>query len=311
MAGRWTSRCRSCPTRAAAGRRPLRTVLVAIALFIARASGGSAQELSIDVRSRAAQPGEVLVVTVTTPREVAALSVHAFNASWPVYRIDDTNWRALLGIDLDQRPGTYPLTVEATALHGLSARRDLTVAAHRFPRRVLQVAPDYVNPPPDVLARISSDNAFMRTVYARSATDAAWRTGFTRPVPGPANSSFGTRSVFNGEARSPHAGTDFLSPTGTPVLAPAAGRIVAARDLFFTGNTVVIDHGLGVFSMLAHLSRIDVHEGQQVTADHIVGLVGATGRVTGPHLHWALRIGAARVDALSALAVLGTDRQAP
>ena len=322
MAGRWTSGCRLCPTRAAAGRRPLRTALVALALalFIARPGNGWAQALSIDVRSRAAQPGEVLVVTVTTPREVAALSVHAFNVSWPVYQIDNTTWRALLGIDLDQRPGTYPLTVEATAPHVtveataphvLIARRDLTVAAHRFPRRVLQVAPDFVNPPPDVLARISSDNAFMRTVYARSATSAAWRTGFTRQVPGPANSSFGTRSVFNGEARSPHAGTDFLSPAGTPVLAPAAGRIVAARDLFFTGNTVVIDHGLGVFSMLAHLSRIDVHEGQEVTADNSVGLVGATGRVTGPHLHWALRIGAARVDALSALALLGTNQQAP
>ena len=311
MAGRWTSRCRLCPTCAAASIDPLRAALVALALFIGCANDGAAQALSIDVRSRAAQPGEVLVVTVTTPREVAALSVHAFNASWPVDRLDDTTWRALLGIDLDQRPGTYPLTIDAPAPHGLSARRDLTVAAGRFLRRVLQVAPDYVNPPPDVLARISSDNDFMRTVYTRSSPDASWRTGFTRPVPGPANSSFGTRSVFNGEARSPHAGTDFLSPTGTPVLAPAAGRIVAARDLFFTGNTVVIDHGIGVFSLLAHLSRIDVQEGQVVTVDHIVGLVGATGRVTGPHLHWALRIGAARVDALSAIALLGNDRQAP
>lgn len=311
MAGRWTSRCRLCPTRAAVGRRTLRTALVAITLLLAGAGPGSAQELSIDVRSRVVQPGEVLVVTITAPREVTTLSVHAFNAPWPAYRIDETTWRALIGIDLDQRPGTSLLTVETAAPRGLSARRDLTVAAHRFPRRVLQVAPDYVNPPPDVLERISRDNAFIRTVYAHSATDAAWRAGFTRPVPGLANSSFGTRSVFNGQARSPHAGTDFLSPTGTPVLTPAAGRVVAARDLFFTGNTVVIDHGLGVFSMLAHLSRIDVHEGQDVTEHLIVGLVGATGRVTGPHLHWALRIGAARVDALSALALLGADRQTP
>jgi murein DD-endopeptidase MepM/ murein hydrolase activator NlpD len=123
-------------------------------------------------------------------------------------------------------------------------------------------------------------------------------------VPGAANSSFGTRSVFNGEARNPHTGTDFLSPAGTPVRAPASGRVVVARDLFFTGNTVVIDHGSGVFSTLAHLSRIDVREGAPIARGDGVGLVGATGRVTGPHLHWSLRVGAARVDPLSALALL-------
>jgi murein DD-endopeptidase MepM/ murein hydrolase activator NlpD len=116
--------------------------------------------------------------------------------------------------------------------------------------------------------------------------------------------------VFNGEPRSPHAGTDFLSPAGTPIHAPAGGRIAVARNLFFTGNTVIIDHGLGVFSMLAHLSRVDVHEGDTIARGQTVGLVGATGRVTGPHLHWALRVGPARVDALSALAVLGARSSA-
>jgi len=123
----------------------------------------------------------------------------------------------------------------------------------------------------------------------------------------PANSAFGTRSVFNGQPRSAHGGADFLSPAGTPIHAPNAGRIVLARDLYFSGNTVVIDHGLGLFSMLAHLSAIDVHEGDGVTADQRIGLVGATGRVTGPHLHWAVRAGGARVDPLSLLAVLGRE----
>ena len=126
-----------------------------------------------------------------------------------------------------------------------------------------------------------------------------------RPVPGDANSSFGSRSVFNGEPRSPHGGTDFLSPSGTPIKSPNAGRVVCARDLYFTGNTVIIDHGLGMFSMLAHLSRLDVKEGDTVIPSQIVGLVGATGRVTGPHLHWALSVNGARVDPLSALALLG------
>src|SRR5262249_46646663 len=110
---------------------------------------------------------------------------------------------------------------------------------------------------------------------------------------------------FNGQARAPHAGADFPAPVGTPIHAPAGGRIVLARDLYFTGNTVVIDHGLGLFSLLAHLSQIDVQEGASVAADQIVGLVGATGRVTGAHLHWAVRLNDARIDPVGVLAVLG------
>ena len=126
-----------------------------------------------------------------------------------------------------------------------------------------------------------------------------------RPVPQEANSAFGTRSIFNGKPRNAHGGADFLSPAGTPIQAPNAGRIAIARNLYYSGNTVIIDHGLGLFSMLAHLSAIDVHEGDRVTAGQLLGRVGATGRVTGPHLHWAIRASGARVDPLSLLAVLG------
>jgi murein DD-endopeptidase MepM/ murein hydrolase activator NlpD len=107
--------------------------------------------------------------------------------------------------------------------------------------------------------------------------------------------------------RSPHSGADFVSPEGTPIRAPNAGTIVLARDLYFSGNTVVIDHGLGLFSLVAHLSAMEVKEGETVDAGAIVGRVGATGRVTGPHLHWAVRANGARVDPLSLLAVLGED----
>ena len=113
--------------------------------------------------------------------------------------------------------------------------------------------------------------------------------------------------MFNGEPRRPHGGTDFLSAAGTPVHAPNAGRVVAARELFFTGNTIIIDHGLGVISLLAHLSSMDVREGDTLSAGQIVGRVGATGRVTGPHLHWALTVAGARVDPLSALALVGRN----
>ena len=268
----------------------------------------AAQELSIELRSRGTQPGDAVLVTLTTPSNVTALTVTAFTAKWPVYRVDDTTWRALVGIDLERKPGPYVLSVATNGVQVLTTSRSFTVEPKQFPRRVLKVAPDFVNPPPAQLARIEKDSEFMRSVYAHSANEPEWRGGLTRPVTEPANSSFGTRSVFNGEPRSPHSGTDFLSPSGTPIHAPAAGRVLAARDLFFTGNTVVIDHGLGVYSMLAHLSRIDVREGQAIAQGDSVGLVGATGRVTGAHLHWALRVGAARVDPLSVLALFDTAK---
>src|SRR5207237_7449485 len=135
-----------------------------------------------------------------------------------------------------------------------------------------------------------------------------WNGRFVPPVPGAAASSFGARSVFNGKAAgSPHSGADFAGSMDTPVVAPNAGRVVLARNLYFSGNTVVLDHGLGLFSLLAHLSVMDVHDDDRVVAGQEVGKVGATGRVTGPHLHWAVRVDGARVDPLAVLAMLGRE----
>ena len=283
----------------------LATMLVAL-LWASPATAAPA--LTLTTHARAYRQGEAVLVTVTAPDAATDVVVRAFGTAWPTVRAG-TTWSALVGIDLDTRPGSYPVDASAT-LDGdtASARRTVTVTKTRFRVRRLSVAPAFINPTLGQQAQIDSDAAFMRTVYASRRDDAGWALGFVRPVPQVANSAFGSRSVFNGEARAPHAGTDFLSPAGTPVVAPGSGAVVAARPLFFTGNTVVIDHGSGVFSVLAHLSQIAVSEGDLVAAGDAVGLVGATGRVTGPHLHWAVRIGAARVDALSMLAVAGSGR---
>lgn len=262
--------------------------------------------LAIDLKARTLRPGELLVVTMAVPPPATDVRVRVFDRTVAAFPIDDGRWRALVGIDLDQRFGTY--TVEAQVIDGqsiLQATRAFVVQRRAFPVRTLSVAPDFVNPPPAVTARIEAEQQFTRAVYAESATTRLWTGPFVRPVPQAANSRFGTRSVFNGERRNPHAGTDFLSPAGTPIRSPNNGRIVAARDLFFTGNTVIIDHGLGVFSLMAHMSRLDVTEGEDVVAGQQLGLVGATGRVTGPHLHWAMAVAGARVDPISVLALLG------
>jgi murein DD-endopeptidase MepM/ murein hydrolase activator NlpD len=270
-----------------------------------QASNRAPDPVTIDARARAIQPGEIVVLTITLPAPRSAVRVRAFDRDQVAFRTGDRAWRALVGIDLEAAPGRHVVTIEADAVH---ATYDLDVRRKAFPTRKLTVDEAFVNPPDAMRERIDRDAKVLAAVWAAPARERLWTDLFVRPVPQPANSRFGTRSVYNGSARSPHGGADFLSPSGTPVHAPNAGRIAIAHDLYFTGNTVVIDHGLGLFSMLAHLSIIEVHEGDVVSAGQLVGRVGATGRVTGPHLHWAVRAAGARVDPLAVLALLGHEQ---
>jgi murein DD-endopeptidase MepM/ murein hydrolase activator NlpD len=296
-----------------------RAVAVVLVLLAGWTSGPAAQgqppraaaasPIDVTVTSRAMQPGELIVFTLTVDGEPSGAEVSLFGRRAPTFPIGGGRWRALVGIDLDQKPGSYDATIEARLPSGpVRITRPVVVQLKVFATRTLSVSPDFVNPPASQLQRIERDSAFLKKIFAASEPKRLWTQAFTRPVPDPANSRFGTRSTFNGQRRNPHAGADFASPLGRPVKAPNGGRVVAARELFFTGNVVIIDHGLGMFSLLAHLSRIDVTEGDEVKAGETVGLVGATGRVTGPHLHWALTVAGARVDPVSALALLGDER---
>ena len=274
--------------------------LVGAALVVLLTAPG----VEVAARARALQPGELVVLTMTMPEAVERVRVRAFERDVEPYRVDDRVWRALVGIDLDVKPGTYAVTVDGGVAH---ATYDLVVVKRAFRTRRLTVDEAFVTPPASEEERIAREARLLDGLWRSPAPTRLWNVPFVRPVPGAANSAFGTRSVFNGKPRNAHGGADFLSGTGTPIHAPNAGRVVLARDLYYSGNTVVIDHGLGLFSMLAHLSAIDVHEGDRVTTNQLVGLVGATGRVTGPHLHWAVRAGGARVDPLSILQLLGAS----
>jgi murein DD-endopeptidase MepM/ murein hydrolase activator NlpD len=279
-------------------------MVLLVAMALAASSGG--QGVGVTARARALQPGEVVLLTITTTSAVETVEARVFDREVLPWRIDDTTWQALVGIDLDTAPGSYTVTVDAGAAGG-RARYDLDVVGKEFRTRRLTVAPSFVDPPPEVQDRIVRDATRLNAIYRNAAPRPEWTGGFVRPVPHEANSAFGSRSIFNGQPRSPHSGADFLSPAGTPIGAPNAGRVVLADDLYYTGGTVVIDHGLGVISVLAHLSAIDVSEGTRVDPGDVVGKVGATGRVTGAHLHWTLRVGGIRVDPLSMLDLLGAS----
>lgn len=271
-----------------------------------RAEAQATEAITVQLAARAMQPGELVVFTIEAPPDTTAVSLRAFDRETTAMRRQDAVWVALLGIDLDVAPGEADAIVTAQTPAGrVTATRTLTVETKRFPTRRLRVNPALVEPPADALPRIKREAERTNGIYGSPVSSMLWEGPFVRPVDDPANSRFGSRSIYNGRPGTPHNGADFLSPTGTPIKAPNVGRVRLAEDLYFSGNTVIVDHGLGLFSIFAHLSVFQVKEGDLVSTGDVLGLVGATGRVTGPHLHWTVRVTGARVDPLSLLAVLG------
>jgi murein DD-endopeptidase MepM/ murein hydrolase activator NlpD len=216
---------------------------------------------------------------------------------------DSEVWYALTGIDVETTPGSYPLTIEATTTDGkpLQATMQIPVGAAKYRTGTITVAPNFVEPDAATLKEIAADKEIKDRVFAHSADAPEWSGDFAKPVNKPATDSFGTRRTFNGtmgngKLASIHRGMDFRAPSGTPVAAANSGAVVLAQKLFYEGNCVVIDHGLGFTTIYMHLSRIDVVAGQRVRKGEHLGLSGATGRVTGPHLHFAVRWQGAYLD---------------
>ena len=265
----------------------------------------AAKPITVTATPASARPGDLVVLTIVTSTPVESVRVRAFDRDLPSFAINKTTFSVLVGIDLAVVPGTYRIAIESGAARTMFS---LLVTARKFATRTLNVDPAFVNPPPSAVPRIQREAKELEGLWQSSMSPKLWEGAFVAPVPQPANSAFGTRTILNGEPKSPHSGADFGSPTGTPIKAPNAGRIILADSLYYTGNTIVIDHGLGLFSLFAHLSEIGVHAEDIVKTGEVVGAVGATGRVTGPHLHWSVRVNGARVDPVSLLQVLGPGR---
>jgi|SoiMethySBSTD1v2_1073268.scaffolds.fasta_scaffold28379_5 murein DD-endopeptidase MepM/ murein hydrolase activator NlpD len=285
------------------GASALTMVLAAVGALDVRAQGQVAVRTALF--DTIGHPGDVVRLDVTCSCETTGASATVFGRDLPLSRTSN-GWQGLIGVDLDVVPGTYQIAVlvEPVGQPPVSASQDLPVVTKDFPVRRLQVAPRYVDPSASELKRIERESALLASIFAQASGPRRWQGAFQAPVGDkPTTGSFGARSVFNGEARSPHSGVDFGARTGTPIAAPAAGIVVLAAPLYFTGNTVVLDHGLGIYSLLAHMSEFNVRKGERVERGQLVGLVGATGRVTAPHLHWSVRLNGARVDPLSLIAV--------
>jgi murein DD-endopeptidase MepM/ murein hydrolase activator NlpD len=216
--------------------------------------------------------------------------------------------RALLGVDLEKAAGTYPFAVEAQLADGqqVSCTVNVQVEEGHFATESLTVKKQFVEPNPEQEARAKAEQQRLREIYDTVTPERLWDGPFRLPLVGDfKGSNFGKRRILNGQPGSPHGGTDFPAPTGTPVHVSQRGRVVLAEELFFSGNTVVVDHGLGIYTFYCHFSEIDAKVGEMVDAGTLLGKVGATGRVTGPHLHWALEVQRARVSALDIVKLLG------
>jgi murein DD-endopeptidase MepM/ murein hydrolase activator NlpD len=289
----------------------LASVLTTMALGAQTPPPHVAPQLAVTLTARAYAPGEVLRVDVRGASPLDGVRVRAFGRVVLAASSSEGEWRTLVGIDLDTVPGEYPVEVTARTVAGVDVteKRTFVVEPKEFPTRTLRVDPRFVTPPTKVRPRIEREARRLGAIFATEEPP-SWPGAFTAPIESAVVSGFGVRSVYNGEARSPHGGADFASAAGTPVAAPADGRVVLADDLYYTGGTLVIAHGGGLYSLLAHLSRRDVTEGARVRAGEVVGAVGATGRATGPHLHWTVRLQRARVDPLSLIAATASGHGA-
>ena len=215
----------------------------------------------------------------------------------PFVRVQD-EWVSIIGVDIDVKPGEYKADVSFKFQDGHTEKREalVDVVSTSYPTTQLTVEERFVELNPRDLARANRETKEINAIYSSITNNMLWTKPFSAPIPGESGRNFGHRRVFNGEPRAPHNGADLRAQMRTPIHSSNRGRVVLAKDLFFTGNTVIVDHGLGIFLLYAHLSRIDVKPGAIVESGRVIGLSGATGRVTGPHLHWGLRIQGARVD---------------
>ena len=275
------------PGAAMASRRALLTALALTGLprwAVAQAPG-------VDLWPRpAAVPGGVARIDLGP----AAVRPAAWSDEVPLLVVGDViAWTALVGIPLSATPGGARIRVRDG-----ETERELpyTITPKRYTEQHLKVSPRTVDLSPEDLARHERERTHQQRVIATLSAPPAGELRMRTPTAGRRSSSFGLRRFFNGQPRNPHSGMDIAAPTGTPVVAPLPSTVIDVGDYFFNGRTVWLDHGGGLLSMMCHLSRIDVREGERLATGDRLGAVGATGRVTGPHLHWTVSLNRASVD---------------
>ncbi len=265
-------------------KRLLSTLLLPL-LFISRAQ-------AMDLPQHEPVPGGVALVAL--PASTTTPTVHYRNRRVMVVK-QDKQWLAVVGIPLAAKAGNETLTFNDS--QGKQQKVNFSIEDKSYESQYITLKNKrMVNPEKRDMTRIGSEQKRIRKAFANWEDVPLTTARMELPVTGPVSSPFGLRRFFNKQPRKPHSGLDLAAPEGTPVVAPAAGKITDTGNFFFNGNTVFVDHGQGLVTMYCHLSRIDVEPGQRVKTGDVIGAVGETGRVTGAHLHWSVSLNNTRID---------------
>jgi len=247
------------------------------------------------------------VVTVETTYKGTVLSLTCFGKHWPVKALGHGHWRGWIGVDLKKKPGTYRLIWRSGKTR--IATDKLRVNKGKFRISHIEVSKRMAVFDKPTLTRIRTEVKALKASYkvaVHANPDIVMRA---RPINGIVSTPFGAQRFVNGEPRSPHSGIDIAAPAGTIIRAPLAGRVVLLADMYLNGKTVAIGHGNGLVSVYSHMQAAVVHKGDWLEAGQQIGEVGATGRATGPHLHWGVRFHNARVNPDSMLATPITEQE--
>ncbi len=262
--------------------------------------------VTVDLVCRAFEPGEVIVVAIKDDPSVKDAWILFLERRYPMGKGETSSeLLAFIGLDLDLKQGSYEMEIFIDKALGEREyiKKRISVLAKEFPLKKLWVDEKFVTPPPEFNERIRREGDILKVIYGITTDRWLGKGFFILPSSGKATPNFGERRIFNNKPRSSHKGIDIKVPYGTPVKASNSGRVVLASDLYFAGKTVIIDHGMSVFTMYCHFSKIRVKRGKLVKKGEIIGEIGATGRVTGPHLHWGVKVSGISVDPFSILSL--------
>lgn len=289
-------------------RRAGRAVAWALGMLML-AAGPAAPSVGVETVPERPSPGQVFRVRVQGAEPRGQVEVRLGNRSFALWPAGPEAWEGLAALDRDEAAPSRELFVVDLLPQGeqLLALGELAVEPREYGTQEIRVDESMVTLSPAAQERADRENAVIRTAFNARSAEKLWAAPFGWPTPGEVSGPYGVRRVYNGKPKSYHNGVDIAAPRGAAVTASAPGRVALVGDYFYTGHTVFVDHGLGLFTAYFHLDSAAVVEGEQVEAGTILGLVGSTGRSTGPHLHWGVYLSGLRVDPGSLLLATGAS----
>jgi murein DD-endopeptidase MepM/ murein hydrolase activator NlpD len=266
-------------------------VVLLIGLPFTVHAGAKTPQLKVTLSPKKVGPGDILLVTLSGATGTVE---GTFNGKTIYFNPSEKSYKAIVGLDLLSEPGKYDLKINS---NGSSLRRQVKVTKKAYRTQRLKMPKDMVELSPENEARAEREGQKMAAIWPNQ-TERLWSGNFINPREGKIGTEFGVKRLMNDIPKNPHTGVDVVAEEGEEVHAPNNAIVALVDEQFFSGNSVILDHGQGIYTMFFHLSKVLVQPGQQVKKGDVIGLVGATGRASGAHLHWGVRVQGARVDPL-------------